>query len=76
MTRVAAVIFRDGTSQKDRQATLDAVQGHVVGGWRFAGITEGIYAVLFRKVHDVSELQRIIETLRTMPHVRSAFPVI
>lgn len=76
MIRVVAVTFRDGTSQKDRQATLDAVQGRVVGGWRFAGIAEGIYAVLFPNVHDVVALQRIIDQLRIMPHVVRATPVI
>lgn len=72
---VIGVVFRDGTTQADRQSAVDRVGGNVVGGWQFTPNTEGMYAVQVKDGGDPRKHQQLIDLLRTLPQVKSATQV-
>jgi hypothetical protein len=71
---VIRVRFRTGTSQADRQAAIDAVQGVVVGGRPYpAG--EGAYYVRIEAGRRIEPLRAAATRLRGMRQVAVAVPV-
>lgn len=69
------VIFREGTTQREKQAAIDLVRGEVVGGIRGVAGLEGYYYV---RVEDDPEgwiLCRAVSRLDGLPQVALASPV-
>ena len=65
------VAFRDGISREDRQATVDAVGGEVIDGWRQGPHAEGIYLLRVDDGDNPERLREMRLKLRAMPQVKA-----
>lgn len=71
---IVVVLFQEGTSRAEKQRTVDAIRGVVVGG---APIGKGgFYYVRIRDDGTSRTLFRAIETLKSFPQVETAGPVL
>ena len=64
--------FDSTATTADRRHAIESVCGRVVGGWRLAGPTEGIYAVQVADGGDQGRLVEFVELIKAQPGVASA----
>jgi hypothetical protein len=70
---ILIVRFRQGTSQAERQAAVDLVNGTVVGGRRFSK-ADGLYLVRVPTDGTIEPLFEAIAALEALPQVSTAMP--
>lgn len=75
LKHVVSITFAEGTTQDRRQAAVNLVKGHVVGGWRFTPGSEGVYAIRVADGTNASQRDKLLEQLRALSQVRTAMPV-
>ena len=71
---IVVVLFREETSRIDKQRAIDAIQGVVVGGEPIG--RGGLYYVRIPGDGTSRPLFRAIETLKSLPQVETASPVL
>ena len=70
---IAVVLFRPNATQAERQAAVDSVAGHVVGGRPFRG-GDGYYFLRVPGNGDPRVLFEALRVLKGLPQVLSATP--
>jgi hypothetical protein len=71
---IVVIEFRAGATQAERQEAVDLVDGEVIGGYRFAGETDGWYYVRVAEDDSGESVRRAIEILGNLPQVEVAGP--
>jgi hypothetical protein len=69
--RVIGVLFREGTSQPERQAAIDLVRGTAISGLPFS-TGDGFYIVEIQDDRSGEQLIEAIRRLRQLPQVEDA----